>query len=184
MIVYLDASALVKRYVAEAGSVAVEKLIDQAEALGTSVISRAEVSAAFAKAIRMKFVTRNAAATALKLFTADWTHFMRLQLTETLAARAASSLGNRDCELRRRAFGNGAGLARKSQPVLVATFDRQLWQAAQSTAYCLAEGMIRRDKSPRSTGMKQNLRLLVNGRLRIYGNPQNDFLTRCATISA
>lgn len=135
MIVYLDASALVKRYVAEAGSVAVEKLIDQAEALGTSVISRAEVSAAFAKAIRMKFVTRDAAATALKLFTADWTHFMRLQLTETLAARAASLAWEQGL----RGY-DAVHLATAlvwhetlGQPVLVATFDRQLWRAAQST---------------------------------------------------
>jgi len=135
MIVYLDASALVKRYIAEAGSAAVEKLIDQAEALGTSVISRAEVSAAFAKSIRMKFVTRNAAAMALKLFTADWTHFMRLQLTETLAARAASLAWEQGL----RGY-DAVHLATAlvwhetlGQPVLVATFDRQLWQAAQAT---------------------------------------------------
>ena len=90
MIVYLDASALVKRYVAETGSAAVGKLIDQAEALGTSVISRAEVSAAFAKAVRLKFVTRDAAASAMKQFAADWPHFIRLQLTENLVARSAS----------------------------------------------------------------------------------------------
>jgi predicted nucleic acid-binding protein len=48
MIAYLDASALVKRYVAEAGSTEVNGLISEAEALGTAVISRAEVSAALA----------------------------------------------------------------------------------------------------------------------------------------
>lgn len=37
MIVYLDASALVKRYVAEAGSVEVASLISKAQALGTAV---------------------------------------------------------------------------------------------------------------------------------------------------
>ncbi|MSQ74040.1 MAG: VapC toxin family PIN domain ribonuclease, partial [Betaproteobacteria bacterium] len=41
MIVYLDASTLVKRYVAEAGSTEVGKLIGEADALGTAVISRA-----------------------------------------------------------------------------------------------------------------------------------------------
>ncbi|MFH1043482.1 MAG: type II toxin-antitoxin system VapC family toxin [Pseudomonadota bacterium] len=135
MIVYLDASALVKRYVAEAGSAAVGKLIDQAEALGTSVISRAEVSAAFAKAVRVKFVARDAAATAMKLFAADWTHFIRLQLTETLAARAASlawehGLRGYDAVHLATALVWHETLG---QPVLVATFDRQLWQAAQAT---------------------------------------------------
>ena len=135
MIVYLDASALVKRYVAEAGSTAVGKLIDQAEALGTSVISRAEVSAAFAKAVRMKFVTRDAAASVMKRFSADWPHFIRLQLSETLVARAASlawEQGLRGYD----AVHLATALAWQEtlrEPVLVATFDRQLWQGAQAT---------------------------------------------------
>ena len=134
MIVYLDASALVKRYVAEAGSTAVGKLIDQAEALGTSVISRAEVSAAFAKAVRMKFVTRDAAALVMKQFSADWPHFIRLQLNETLVARAASlawEQGLRGYD----AVHLATALVWQEtlrEPVLVATFDRQLWQGAQA----------------------------------------------------
>ena len=135
MIVYLDASALVKRYVAETGSAAVGKLIDQAEALGTSVISRAEVSAAFAKAVRLKFVTRDAAASAMKQFAADWPHFIRLQLTENLVARAASLAWEQGL----RGY-DAVHLATAlvwhetlGQPVLVATFDRQLWQGAQAT---------------------------------------------------
>jgi predicted nucleic acid-binding protein len=134
MIVYLDASALVKRYVAETGSAAVGKLIDQAEALGTSVISRAEVSAAFAKAVRLKFVTRDAAASAMKQFAADWPHFIRLQLTETLVARAASLAWEQGL----RGY-DAVHLATAlvwhetvGQPVFVATFDRQLWQGAQA----------------------------------------------------
>ena len=135
MIVYLDASALIKRYVAETGSAAVGKLIDQAEALGTSVISRAEVSAAFAKAVRLKFVTRDAAASAMKQFAADWPHFIRLQLTETLVARAASLAWEQGL----RGY-DAVHLATAlvwhetlGQPVFIATFDRQLWQGAQAT---------------------------------------------------
>ena len=44
MIAYLDASALVKRYVAERGSAEVGRLIDRAEAAGTAILSRAEVA--------------------------------------------------------------------------------------------------------------------------------------------
>jgi len=135
MIVYLDASALIKRYVAETGSAAVGKLIDQAEALGTSVISRAEVSAAFAKAVRLKFVTRDAAASAMKQFAADWPHFIRLQLTENLVARAASLAWEQGL----RGY-DAVHLATAlvwhetvGQAVYVATFDRQLWQGAQAT---------------------------------------------------
>lgn len=47
MILYLDASALVKRYVSEAGSADVNALIMQTGAeAGTASISRAEVAAA------------------------------------------------------------------------------------------------------------------------------------------
>ncbi|MCP4006296.1 MAG: type II toxin-antitoxin system VapC family toxin, partial [bacterium] len=48
---YLDASALVKRYVAEPGSSAVEQAIAAAEAAGTTMISRVEVVAAFGRAL-------------------------------------------------------------------------------------------------------------------------------------
>ena len=46
MILYLDASALVKRYVAEPGSTEVNDAIATAEVIGTAIISRAEVAAA------------------------------------------------------------------------------------------------------------------------------------------
>jgi predicted nucleic acid-binding protein len=49
VILYLDASALVKRYVAEPGSAEVAALIGRAQAVGTGVVSRAEVAAALAK---------------------------------------------------------------------------------------------------------------------------------------
>ena len=90
MIVYLDASALVKRYVAEAGSAEVEALINEAQAIGTAVISRAEVAAALARATRIGLVTRSAGVKALQAFNADWEHLVRLQLGEPLAARAAA----------------------------------------------------------------------------------------------
>ncbi len=61
MILYLDASALVKRYVAEAGSAEVDALIGDANVIGTSVISRAEVSAALAKAVGVGWLLRDEA---------------------------------------------------------------------------------------------------------------------------
>ncbi len=50
MICYLDASALVKRYVTEPGSKEVSWAIAEAETVGTAVISRVEVSSALARA--------------------------------------------------------------------------------------------------------------------------------------
>ena len=53
MILYLDASALVKRYVAERGSDEVIALMAGADAAATSLVSRAEVAAALARAVRL-----------------------------------------------------------------------------------------------------------------------------------
>lgn len=72
MILYLDASALLKRYVAESGSREVNALIVGAAVVGTAAISRAEVSSAFAKASRMRLLSREEAASALQVFNEDW----------------------------------------------------------------------------------------------------------------
>ncbi|MBI3045460.1 MAG: type II toxin-antitoxin system VapC family toxin [Betaproteobacteria bacterium] len=135
MIVYLDASALVKRYVAEAGSAEVGALIAEASALGTAVLSRAEVAAALARAVRVKLVTKNAAAAALKIFTADWEHLIRLQLTEALAARAGALAwehglrGYDAVHLATALFWHET----LGEPVAVATFDRELWSGARAS---------------------------------------------------
>lgn len=49
---YLDTSAIVKKYVAEQGSDEVRALIAKSALSATCVISRAETAAAFSKAIR------------------------------------------------------------------------------------------------------------------------------------
>jgi predicted nucleic acid-binding protein len=135
VILYLDASALVKRYVAEAGSTDVAAAIAAARLLATAVISRAEVTAALAKAVRLGFATRNAAAAGLADFEADWPDLIRLEVSETVVARAASvawQQGLRGCDAVhlasalqwQEALGN---------PVTVATYDRELWRGAQTS---------------------------------------------------
>lgn len=52
MLLYLDASALVKRHLDEKGTVQVREIFEGATVVGTSVLSRAESEAAFAKAVR------------------------------------------------------------------------------------------------------------------------------------
>lgn len=131
MIVYLDASALVKRYVAEVGSVEVDRLIAEAESVGTAVISRAEVAAALAKAARLGLLPRDEAEAALQVFRAQWPDLVRLQLTEIVLAQAdalAWEHGLRGYDAVHlavaRFWQDSLG-----QPVALATFDRQLWQA-------------------------------------------------------
>jgi len=130
MIVYLDASALVKRYVAEPGSAEVAQLIAQADVLGTSVISRAEVAAALAKAARMGSLSHAEAAATLQVFSVQWADLIRLQLTETVVARAAAlawEQGLRGYD----AVHLAVALFWQDtigESVTLATFDRQLWQ--------------------------------------------------------
>ena len=134
MIVYMDASALVKRYVAESGSEQVNQLVAQASAIGTSVISRAEVAAALAKAVRVGSLTRDQASAALQAFRSQWIDVTRLQLSEVLVARAGSLAWEYDL-----VWYDSVHLATalfwqeiSGGPVVLATFDSQLWEQAQA----------------------------------------------------
>jgi len=135
MIVYLDASALVKRYVAEAGSQAVTSLITRADSVGTVAVSRVEVVAALGKATRMKVLKDDEAASALQVFAADWENLIRMQATEVLVARAATFA--RDQGLRGYDAVHLAAAVfwqeMLGEPVVLATFDRQLWRGASIT---------------------------------------------------
>jgi predicted nucleic acid-binding protein len=130
MIAYLDASALVKRYVVEAGSDAVVRLLAETQVVGTAAISFVEVVAALAKAARLGALDRQQGA-----FRADWPDLMRLPVTQPLLDRAANlawQLGLRGYDAVQLAAAVAWQEALET-PVTVATFDRQLWQAARQT---------------------------------------------------
>jgi predicted nucleic acid-binding protein len=135
VILYLDASALVKRYVAEAGSANVAALIDAARAVSTAVISRAEVTAALAKAVRAGLAPRRSAAAALADFEADWPDLVRLDVSEAVVARAAQlawHLGLRGYD----AVHLASALRWQEalgKPVAVATYDPDLWRGARAS---------------------------------------------------
>lgn len=134
MILYLDASALVKRYVREAGSDDVGQLLAQAEIIGTSLITRAEVAAALARAARMGLVERDEAEAALLVFRAEWPRLARVQLTEPLIGRAdavAWDYGLRGYDAVHLA---SAIYWQESlhQAVMLATYDRELWHAGEA----------------------------------------------------
>lgn len=135
MILYLDSSALVKRYVAEAGSADVAAAIAEARLLATAIISRAEVTAALAKAVRLGLATRNDAAAGLADFEADWPDLIRLEVSEAVVARAASVAWQQG--LRGYDAVHLASALRWQEalgdPVTVATYDRELWRGAQTS---------------------------------------------------
>jgi predicted nucleic acid-binding protein len=133
MIVYADASALVKRYVAEAGSAEVEKLLRAPNVAGTAVISRAEVAAALGKAARVGALTRTEAETALNTFRAQWPHLLRLRLNEAVIRRAdelAWTLGLRGYYAVHLSAAE-TWQAALDERLILATYDRQLWEAGR-----------------------------------------------------
>ena len=135
MIAYLDSSALVKRYLVERGSRETIELTSQAEMTATSIISRAEVAAGLAKAVRVGVVADNVARKAQRSFAGDWSDLLRVPVTEALAERAeilAWEHGLRGYD----AVHLASSLAWQEsagQEIVLATFDQQLWEAAKRT---------------------------------------------------
>lgn len=133
MILYLDASALVKRYVAEVGSKEIRQLIDESDVIGTGLVSRAEVSAALAKAGRVGVLEPKEATAALNAFRKDWQDLVRVSVSEAVVARADVLAW----QYVLRGY-DAVHLAMalmwqevSGETVTLASFDRQLWAVAE-----------------------------------------------------
>jgi uncharacterized protein len=132
VIAYLDATALVKRYIVQRGSRETIALTGESELTATS-ISRAEVVAALAKAARSGVVTPELARNARRLFARDWPDLVRVPMTDGLVERAeglAWEHGLRGCD----ALQLASALTWKESvgaEIILATFDQQLWDAAK-----------------------------------------------------
>jgi len=135
MILYLDASALVKWYVDEPGSTEVGEAISQAELVGTVLISRAEIAAALAKAVRLRALSQEEAVACLQTFRSEWFDLVRLQMTEALVARADTLAWEQSLRGYDAVHLAAAILWQEAlgKTVTLATFDRQLWTAAEQT---------------------------------------------------
>ncbi len=88
MILYLDASALVKRYIQEKASQDVNAWIEAADMVVTGLITRVEVAAAIARAGSMKLITPYESLAALRQFRSEWESFLRLPITENTVVRS------------------------------------------------------------------------------------------------
>lgn len=136
MLLYLDASALVKRYVDEHGSSDVMRITAEAAAVATTIVSRAETAAALAKAVRVGALRQEDAVTAAQFFRSEWDNFVRIQVTEAVVARAdqfAWAFGLRGYD----AVQLASALLwheHMNETIVFATYDRHLWQTAASVA--------------------------------------------------
>lgn len=138
MSLYLDASALVKRYVEERGSDVVSAAVVEDRLLCASAVTRVEVSAALARAGRLGVLEDAEAREALRVFRGEWSRLVRIQVSEAILGRADGlawehALRGYDavqlaCALWWRDSAD--------EDVVFGTFDRGLWEAA------VAEGMV------------------------------------------
>jgi predicted nucleic acid-binding protein len=133
MIVYIDTSALVKRYIQEANSGDVVTLLDQADLAGTILLTRVEMASVFSKAVRMKWLNLQTSEEAWQDFLVHWRSFSRLALTQPLTERASRLVWEYSLRAYDAAHLAAALLWQETleTPVTLATHDRELWQAGQ-----------------------------------------------------
>ena len=134
MILYLDASALVKRYIQEKASEDLNAWIDAAEMVVTGFITRVEVAAAIARAGRMKLISPDETLAALRQFRSEWESFQRLPISENTVIRG----GDLAIEHNLRGY-DAMHLAcaliwqeTLGMPVTLASFDSQFIEAARN----------------------------------------------------
>ncbi len=88
MILYLDTSALVKLYAEEEGTEVVERAVEEAELVATSVVAYAEARAALARKHREGVFSDEERREAVEALDEDWETFEKPEVTEDLAREA------------------------------------------------------------------------------------------------
>jgi predicted nucleic acid-binding protein len=133
MIVYIDTSALVKRYIQEANSGDVVTLLDQADLTGTILLTRVEMASAFSKAVRMKWLDLQAAEESWQDFLVHWRSFSRLVVSQPLTDRASRLAWDYGLCAYDATHLAAALLWQETleTPVTLTTYDRELWLAGQ-----------------------------------------------------
>lgn len=133
MILYMDTSALIKRYVREDGTEDVISIVERAEGVGSVILTQVEMAAALAKSVRQGWVQQETAAQAWKDFLAHWLSFARLSLTTASLERASSLAWERGLQGYDAMHFSSALTWQDTidRPVTVATYDRVLWSVTQ-----------------------------------------------------
>jgi predicted nucleic acid-binding protein len=88
MIVYLDTSSLVKLYVLQEDSHAVEKLVESSDVVATSLIAYAEARSAFARRLREDVFSVEEYRLILSRLDQDWDNCLKIGITGELVRRA------------------------------------------------------------------------------------------------
>ena len=123
----------------------VMRAVTEADLVGTSIITRVEAVAAFARAVRVSALQSLEAEAARRLFRSEWMDLVRVQVSEPLIARAASlaweySLRAYDAVQLASALMWSESL---QEPMLFATYDRQLWRAGEGVGLEVFPGNLK-----------------------------------------
>ena len=132
MIVYADTSALVKLFVSEENSDATRKMLQGAQVLGTGLLTRAELGSALARGAQNGYLSTDDALEAKRSLETVWGSWVHIAIDEALVARAeqmAWEYGLRGYDAVHLAAAK-LWCEEIGRPIVVATFDRELWNAA------------------------------------------------------
>ena len=80
--IYLDTSALIKRFVNEKGSPLVHSLVQRREPVATAKIAYAEIFAGLARKLREGHLSETLHALACRQFERDWQAYLRVELQD------------------------------------------------------------------------------------------------------
>ncbi|MEW6368139.1 MAG: type II toxin-antitoxin system VapC family toxin [Acidobacteriota bacterium] len=135
MILYVDSSALVKRYTEETHSKRVRELVRRARSVGTAEITQVEVIAAFKEAERMGTLNAAEASRARRDLLGDWPSLVRLTVSVMVLNRAGELAWQHPLRGYDAVQLAAAQLWQEAlgEEIDLATFDEQLWDAATTT---------------------------------------------------
>ena len=139
---YLDSSALVKNYLAEAGSAAVTAAAAAAASVASSIVAYAETRAAFARALREGRIDAASHATAVRLLDTDWAQYA-IVVADMARMREAARLIDQHSRHALRAF-DAIHLASalllvagQAGSIMFACWDQRLWRAARDEGFTM-----------------------------------------------
>jgi predicted nucleic acid-binding protein len=132
-IIYLDTSALLKRYVEEKGTRELSVIWPSFDVIGTALITQAEIGAALSKAQRLKWIQEHSAQMAWEQFLQEWALLTLIDITPLVINRAGDLVWKyplRGYD----AVHLAAALSWQDlvgEEITFATFDRQLWNSVR-----------------------------------------------------
>lgn len=135
MNLYIDTSALMKLFIQETHSDDIRRLVENADLVATGLITRAETAAGINRLTRMSLLNQAECEAALSNFRKEWGDYHRIQVTEQIVIRADFLTGQ--YSLRGYDAVHLACALTWSEllgaPVTIATFDKELYEAAQKS---------------------------------------------------